>query len=113
MSQHVKQSTKRGRYSRHNYGDASIDSTDGCAVFPRIPYGPTPATYIGESTRDCNVRPPTPRILNNFLDPAVRTDFLLDGWDEVIREIPDFHALPELVSDESDDEIYTNTSMAA
>ena len=60
-----------------------------------------------------NVRPPTPRILNNFLDPAVRTDFLLDGWDEVVREIPDFHALPELVSDESDDEIYSDASMAA
>ena len=69
---------------------------------------------ISENRRGIeNVRPPTPRILNNFLDPAVRADYLLDGWDNVIREIPDFHALPELVSDESDDEIYTNTSMAA
>jgi hypothetical protein len=71
-----------------------------------------------------NERPALPRNLNLILDPPVRADYLWDGWDNVphllpddwdnvTHLLPDFHALPDLVSDDSDDESYTNASMAA
>ena len=69
---------------------------------------------------------PLPDDLNLYLDPPARDDPLgdvrdnvtpllppPDGWDNVALLLPNFRALPDLVSDDSDDGHYTDASIAA